>query len=236
MSLSREDRLRELELLPVWRLKAPRAQPVTAPIASGVSPHTEAIPQAPVTNHSHTNLTRAPDLDAAVMPVSTPSETLVSDASQPSPHNTQSMAITAMPAALSPDISVPTPTTSAATHLPLIQTPWLVYAPGATDADSQALLVNILKAMRLAPEARTLQLQPVTLAQLAVQQMVIFGLAAANQLLGTAHAQLADVRGQVFTLDTIQYIVTHHPHEMLSDPACKKAVWHDLCLLLGQKT
>ena len=119
--------------------------------------------------------------------------------------------------------------------LPSIHSPWLVYCPMAEDADSQQLLQNILKAMQLPEGQFEVVQQPTLHAQTRVQYAVVFGLQAANTFLGAHYAQLEEVRGQIHQHGETQVVITHHPRDMLAQPALKKEVWFDLCLLLAKK-
>lgn len=269
MSLSREDMLRELELLPMWRQRVsaqltPMASPVTEDATLQAAPD---VVQAAAMQaiEIHVTETHVTETQGMLVHVSEPSQsTPVAPEVQATPAqaldaqralDTQAVPLAPVisssehmnqahhgqalfsPVALSP-VAVSTAQTIAPPTLetaPVIGTPWLFYAPGATDAERQALLLNMVKAMHLPVEMRTLQLQPLTFAQAQVPFIVLFGLQQANQFLGTGYAALAQVRGQVLVHGTSSVVVTHALEDMRQNPACKKAVWQDLCGLLAKK-
>jgi uracil-DNA glycosylase len=221
MSLTREDMLRELELLPVWRLRAPietAGLPDTATLAA-------AEPQ--------------PAQTADILP-----ETVVATAVAVEPVIVESAMIepamiepTVVPAAAE-ELAVPPLTTAeiAAAKVvspPLVTTPWLVLCPSAADASAQQLLQNIVQALKLPPETLHVSEQALQASQVQSRFCVLFGLQAANTFLGSSHADIDAVRGRLLTHADVSYVVTHHPQAMLENPLLKKQVWHDLCLLLS---
>lgn len=206
MSLAREDMLRELELLPVWRLRAPVE-------ANALPASLELTPLIPAAEDGLAkNLDALPDTVMTEPVITTP---LADD----SPVSAPSIAIEPLEAIAEP----------------LIQSPWLVLCPQANDAAAQHLLQNIVQALKLPPEALHISQQEVKVTQVQSRFSILFGLEAANAFLGTAHADITSVRGQLFTHANMTYVITHHPHAMLENPLLKKEVWHDLCLLLAEK-
>jgi DNA polymerase len=192
--------LRELELLPVWRLRSPLAE--TLPLQK--LPETAAI--------------TAPEV--AVMPVVKVAVDVVAE----------TLVVQEDPVTSVAQINVPEIAPE-----PLVQSPWLLYCPQAADAQSQQLLQNIVRALQLPAEDLVLQQQVISLGQVKTRFCVLFGLEAANQFLNAEHWELESVRGQLHTLGDMAFVITHHPRAMLENPALKKEVWQDLCLLLAQK-
>lgn len=211
MSLSREDMLRELELLPVWRARLP------AP--ANLSPVTIAEPV--VTLETATAATAAP---VPVPVVETVPEVLNIEASLAERLQ--------VPLGASPELSEPNLPEAAAE--PLVQTPWLLYCPHASDAPSQQLLQNIWRALQLPLEEVSLYQQPLQLTQVNTRFCVLFGLEQANQFLATNHAKIAAVRGQILTYGDMLVVITHHPQAMLENSLLKREVWQDVCLLLAR--
>jgi uracil-DNA glycosylase len=230
MSLAREDMLRELELLPVWRLRAP--------IEASSLPDTLAL--------------------AAVMPVAEPQPAQTADVLPEAVVATMVVAapvivepVMAAPDMAEPDIALapaealtspPLATTEVASEevvsQPLLDTPWLVLCPQAADAAAQQLLQNqllqnIVQALKLPPETVHVSEQALPASQVQSRFCILFGLQAANTFLGTSHDDMAAIRGRLLTHADISYVVTHHPQAMLENPLLKKQVWHDLCLLLS---
>lgn len=206
MSLTREDILRELELLPAWRPRMPEV--------AHVIPLVEKPSGTPAAK---------PLVDADSMPVAevTPAEA-ESTPLLPDPQLNESAAI------------VETNIIEMISE-PLIQSPWLLLCPPASDDASQALLQNILRALKLPVEDVVLHQHAISSAQVQSRFCVLFGLETANHFLGTTHADIASVRGQLLAHGDMRYVITHPPQAMLAQPALKKETWHDLCLLLAEK-
>jgi uracil-DNA glycosylase len=215
VSLSREDMLRELELLPVWRARLP------AP--ANLAPVTIATP-VPVVEAEVATEATTPVVEPVVETVSEPLEM---EASAPIAQTQQT------PSEVLPEVEPSLPAVAAE---PLVQTPWLLYCPQASDTQSQQLLQNIMRALQLPLEAVSLYQQDLQLAQVNTRFCVLFGLAQANQFLATEYAQMAAVRGQILTYGDMMVVITHHPQAMLENPLLKREVWHDLCLLLAKNT
>lgn len=215
MSLGREDILRELELLPVWRARSPAPASlspvtITAPV-SVVEAEVEVVIEA-----------TTPIVEPVVASVSEPMEMAA-----PIAHTQQT------PSEVLPEFEADSP---AVALEPLVQTPWLLYCPQADDAQSQQLLQNIMRALQLPLEEVSLYQQPLQLTQVNTRFCVLFGLAQANQFLATEYAQMAAVRGQILPYGDMMVVITHHPQAMLENPLLKREVWQDLCLLLAKNT
>ena len=223
MQLSREDMLRELELVPMWHLRQPPAVPaVTSPVTMAAEPQSVQATSVVDATLASAGMTVA-DTSGVAPEIAAPELQAVS-----------STATFAAPQAAEENATQDTPAVFAET-LPSIHSPWLVYCPMAEDADSQQLLQNILKAMQLPEGQFEVVQQPTLHAQTRVQYAVVFGLQAANTFLGAHYAQLEEVRGQIHQHGETQVVITHHPRDMLAQPALKKEVWFDLCLLLAKK-
>lgn len=206
MSLGREDILRELELLPVWRLRTPVAESTLLAITVRASPE---VSTESLIEQSSQVLIETIGADPVIE--------LRAD-SEPAP-------IAEIPENTQPEIATE----------PMIQSPWLIMCPKVDGADAEALLQNIVRALKLSPEELHVSHQPLKVAQVQSRFAVLFGLEAANAFLGTNHVDLVSIRGQLFTHDDMRYVITHHPDAMLANPLLKKEVWHDLCLLLAEK-
>lgn len=217
MSLGREDVLRELELLPVWRLRTPLAG--HAPVAElpGTSlPVSEAAPEIVVETAAAPLMTEtvtASDIAPIIAPVIAP---VIESAPAPLPE------ITDHP---------PLETISA----PMVESPWFLLCPQVADSSAQQLLENIVRALKLPAEELHIAQQPMNVAQVSSRFAILFGLDAANAFLGTNQPDLASIRGRLLTHAEMRYVVTHHPQAMLEQPLLKKEAWHDLCLLLAEK-
>lgn len=205
MSLAREDMLRELELLPVWRLRAP--VDVVLPASAGLTPampaaegqvgkNAVALPETVITEPVIT-VPLADDTPISVSAIEVESPEVISE--------------------------------------PLIQSPWFLLCPQTSEAPAQQLLQNIVHALKLPSEALHIAQQTMKVTQVQSRFCILFGLEAANVFLGASHADIASVRGQLLTHGEMTYVITHHPHAMLENPLLKKEVWHDICLLLAEK-
>lgn len=208
MSLNREDMLRELELLPVWRARVP------APTSLQAATVVEAV-ATPLVAEVAVEVVAEPVVEAAT-PEVVELEVPVSIEFEQAPL---------------PEVNEPLP--EVAVEL-LVQTPWLLYCSQTEDAQSQQLLQNILRALQLPLEVVTLYQQQLVSAQVGSRFCVLFGLDAANRFLAADHLEIAAVRGKILTDGDRQVVVTHHPQAMLENPLLKREVWQDLCLLLAK--
>lgn len=248
MSLTRDDMLRELELLPAWHVRVPPVLEIaavmsqTAPVSVGeqvslvaekaVSPDvTETAPELPVTESPTMAQGLATEESAHVSPSNW--DTKVAEEAP-----VHSVSLDAPVLALEvdnpvEDIAAETPAENVAT---LIQSPWLIYSTRPVDAPSQQLLQNIMQAMQLPADEVTVTHEPLQRAQVSSRFCVLFGLAAANQFLNAQHTEIAAVRGQLHAVGDLWCVVTHDLAAMLQTPALKREVWQDLCLLLAKKS
>lgn len=236
MTVTREDMLRELELLPVWRLRAPLAEALPVPTLPEQTTLTQ--PLAPAESMTLVE-SMAVEVSIAHVEQMTAAEPVATHV----PEVAALPMVDAKVEVVAEALVIQAPEVSAAEDLPMpelspepmVQSPWFLYAPQAGDATSQSLLQNIVRALQLPVEEVALQQQTVSVQQVKVRFAVLFGLEAANQFLGTAHPALAAVRGQLLTHGDMRYVITHGPSAMLENPQLKREVWHDLCLLLSQK-
>jgi uracil-DNA glycosylase len=230
MSLTREDMLRELELLPVWRLRVP--------IETAGLPETAVLAAATVVTEPQPTQT-ADVVPEAVVASAEVAEPVIVEPAMVEPAMVEPIVV---PAAAE-DLAAPPLTTTEVEAAevvspPLVTTPWLVLCPPAADAAAQQslqnqLLQNIVQALKLPPETLHVSEQALQASQVQSRFCVLFGLQAANTFLGSSHADIAEVRGRLLTHADVSYVVTHHPQAMLENPLLKKQVWHDLCLLLS---
>lgn len=242
MTVTREDMLRELELLPVWRLRAPLAEALSVPTL----PEQTTLTQPNASSESISPAESMTLVESMAVEVSIAHVEQVVAAEPVVTHVPEVAAspmVDAKVEVVAEALVIQAPEVSAAEGLPmaesspepLVQSPWFLYSPQAGDAGSQSLLQNIVRALQLPVEEVALQQQAVSLQQVKARFGVLFGLDAANQFLGTAHRELAAVRGQLLTHGDMRYVITHGPSAMLENPQLKREVWHDLCLLLAQK-
>lgn len=246
MSLTREDMLRELELLPAWRVRVPTdvLVPVTAVVQPAAEQSLQALPLQPLAPEaagmSVQSVISTPALMSEHARISeSPAEALAArDAAEAAPVVEQVPVVeqatvieqaTALAAVAE---SAPVPLLEDAA--PRLETPWLLYAPQAADVGCQTLLENIMRALALPTEQVVLHQQPLRLSQVAVRYCLLFGLEAANQFLHADYASIATARGQVHSVGDTLFVITHAPQVMLDRPALKREVWQDICLLLAR--
>lgn len=203
MTLRRDDVLRELELLPVWRLNAPLP---SAPVEA----LTELQAETPVVAHAQV----LPAVQVVVEPQ-------LEQTSQPEPESEQELRPQTMP---QPSIEA----------TPVTKTPiaWMLVCAQIQDDACQTLFDNIIKALRLSVDDYVLVHKRSQMMAYESERTVLFGLNAANAVLNQTETDIQALRGRIHRQGQTQYIVTHAPQALLTEPALKKEVWHDLCLLL----
>lgn len=228
MHLTREDMLRELDLLPVWRARMPAtAPPQTMPLAVPV------VIEAVATMVEQTIALTAERLKTPVrlapqeVPTEVPAAPEDSHMEAPAAPEEVPVEVLAVPS------DVPT---ASVTSAPLLQSPWLLCCPPTADAASQTLLHNIVRALALPADQVTIHTEMIGAAQVQASFCVLFGLDAANAFLGTQHTELASIRGRLLNVGSMWLVVTHPPLAILQNPLLKREVWQDLCLLLAKNT
>lgn len=235
MSLTREDMLRELELLPVWRLRAS--------IAAGSVPDTAVLVAATAVTEPQPAQTAEILPETVVVATAVVAEPVIVEPAMIEPGMIEPTVVPAVAEELAapPSATIEVSSEIAAVEVvspPLITMPWLILCPPAADAAAQQSLQNqllekIVQALKLPPETLHVSEQALQASQVQSRFCVLFGLQAANTFLGSSHADIAEVRGRLLSHADVSYVVTHHPQAMLENPLLKKQVWHDLCLLLS---
>lgn len=201
--------LRELELLPMWRLRAPAQTAATIVSQDALPP--SASGQA---------------VSAIIPPTEVPVPALAEPLVDTPASSGQQKALTGRS---------DTPAKALVSE-PSIDSAWLLHCLQASDAPSQQLLQNIMRAMQLPAEQIVLHQQPIHHSQVKVRFCLLFGLESALAFSGQAFADISTARGQLLTIGESTAVITHHPHAMLENPRLKKEVWQDICLLLAKKT
>lgn len=228
MHLTREDMLRELDLLPVWRARMPATAPLqTMPVAVPV------VIEAVATMVEQTIALTAEGLNTPVRLA--PQEVPITALAAP---DEVAIDVPAAPEEVPVEVlAVPSDVpTASVTIAPLLQSPWLLCCPPSADAASQTLLHNIVRALALSADQVTIHTEIIGAAQVQASFCVLFGLEAANAFLGTQHTELASIRGRLLNVGLMWLVVTHPPLAILQNPLLKREVWQDLCLLLAKNT
>jgi hypothetical protein len=223
--LSREDMLRELELLPVWQLRQPLpTQPATQnSIDAVIEPSGEeqlasAAEQAAVDSAQPTSEIIAieplmPDLIAS--PETVQAENLAATAGL---QLSQQMPLRLL---LSDD----------GTYAFLIET----YPAEGDHQAVETLLKNMIRAMKVSCRKDLTVMPDKLLTEGAPKLIISMGAAAVNSLLQKTYAlqewRSQQLQHQMF-YETIPVLVTYHPLHLLQNPADKAHAWHDLCLAM----
>ncbi len=205
--MTREDVLRELELLPVWHLRTALLQAAvleSAPLPAAAD--IETLPEIP--------LETLPETVAETL-VETARETPLALSSEP---------ITPLPV-------VPSPTVW--TQLSSEDGLWLfALAQASLTPEESQLLQNMCKAMRIVVTAPQPMDDILTAMQASPAKMVIaFGVQAAQQLLASTEG-LAALRAQVHDCHGKSLVATHALGHLLLQPLDKAQTWHDLRLAM----
>lgn len=220
MNLSREDVLRELELLPMWLVRMPPVLDLTAETVAPAATLPDKV------------------LVAEVLADTAVEAEVVTDNAQAAPlqrlpleddhfEHDEAPPVVSTPAAPAEPVSVDV--------APLVQSTWLLYTPAPGHAAGVQLLQNILQALQLPADEASVQHTPLQRHQVSSRFCVLFGLAAGNQFLGTEYENIAAVRGRLHAEGELCYVITHDLESMLQTPVLKREVWQDLCLLLAKK-
>ena len=215
--LTRQDMLRELELLPVWQLKQPLPSK-TEPDAS---------------------LEKPAALNAPVIPDIAVTEPQMPELMQAEPIQVESPTVEVMSAyAGAVDDSVPA--VSAPLRLLLSEdgTYAFLIEPHPAEADFaevEALLKNMIRAMRLQCRVDVTDTTDKLFAGHTPRLIISMGAVPANLLLGkTADVdQWRSTQQQIQPLyENIPLLVTYHPAHLLENAADKARAWRDLCLAM----
>ncbi|QDC44826.1 uracil-DNA glycosylase family protein [Methylophilus medardicus] len=224
MHLTREDMLRELDLLPVWRARMPATEPLqTMPLAVPV------VSEVVATMDEQSVALTAEGLNTPVpfAPAEAPAAPVASYREAPA----TALELPTEVLAVSSDVPTANVTTA-----PLLQSPWLLCCPPTADAASHTLLHNIVRALALPADQVTIHTETIGANQVQASFCVLFGLEAANAFLGTQHTELASIRGRLLNVGSMWLVVTHPPLAILQNQLLKREVWQDLCLLLAKNT
>lgn len=213
--MTREDMLRELELLPVWRLRAPLQQ--TPP---------QQVQDEPVQESSQS---LAPELVPQV------------EVSAPQSMDVQSEDDLHLEATEAELAEMPTMPELALDNLPLFRHiasedgDWLfVFSHTEPTADESQLLHNIFRAMGV--KAKTAQPPALTrdLLQSTQPKIIVAMGEPVAQVLLQSELALASLRGTVHAVDGTALVATYDPAHLLQTMTDKAKTWQDLCLAMQQ--
>lgn len=211
--MTREDILRELELLPVWQLRTSLqstpvqsvsvgAEPANVVVEKAVSKEVETEPVE--ARAANVKLEDAESESAGVGGVQQPAAQYLSEASLLEVH------LPEMRLMVSDD-----------SH-------WLFLLEPTHSGEAEALLKNILKAIPVNLHVDVVNANKQHLKQYSPQMIVVMGEAPAQSLLGVS--EMIDVlRDGQHQYESVPVVVTYSPTHLLLNLADKAKVWEDLC-------
>jgi uracil-DNA glycosylase len=202
-AMTQEDVLRELELLPMWHLRAG-----LTPLA----PEAHAASPVPVVPAAHV---AAPVLTEQVLQEPVVLEPVIPEPVIPEPVLPEPVAAMAWTQVASTD------------GLCLFVTHTV-----SLSADEWQLLQNMAKAMRISLSSPQPMTDPDhALSASPAKMLIAFGAAAAQQLLAS-QASLPTLRGQLHACHGRTLVATHALDHLLQQPLDKAQTWHDLRLAM----
>ena len=221
MSLTREDMLRELELLPVWRLNAPLEPTVETPPQA----KQEAAPgDAPVAQEIE------PIIDAIAEIKQEPTQAL---ATQEVEDEVPEMEATALPDIANMDWAELKQTVVGAGDQ---NADWVFVGDVPFDGDAGVLLDKMLIAIQL-QRGKNVYLTQLSepayfkrqIALIQPKLIIAFGEKAAQSLLGS-NEPLDTLRGTLHQYQDVSLVTSYAPSHLLQHPQEKSKAWADLCL------
>jgi len=233
--MSREDMLRELELLPVWQLRQPLPAPlkVTAPPAD-VSKPAFAEPESAVSE--------LPAIESRAVADAVPEPTALEPAFSRMPEPQETEAAQGFEAPVPEAVQETVPEQVQPLPLRLLLSEGGVYAfliePYAAELDAQpveTLLRNMMRAMQFDSRVDVTDSADKVLAGHAPKLIISLGAEPANRLLGKVQEihGWRDAQQQNPPLYAgVPLIVTYHPAHLLEHVADKADAWRDLCFAM----
>jgi DNA polymerase len=205
--MTREDMMRELELLPVWQLRAPLPSQIQAPLQIQEAPVQEVLAE-PV------------QINATVLTSETIVEVLIEQ------DLVEIASISELEVAVEP-ISI----SQELTYISSDNGDWLFVLYSSEMAnEEQQLFQNICKAMRIKTkpaEVSTSALMPID--NIHPKLLLAMGEVAVQSLLDSEEP-IEALRGRTHQLHGVTLIATYDLMYLLKNPADKAKVWNDLCL------
>lgn len=209
MNMTREDILRELELLPVWKANPAQTlallQQVTEPAAAVVQ---SVVDEAPAV------------LDVETTTLEITALVTIEQTIQAAPE------AEALLEKVAPE----------KTAVEKIVVAWLLYCPlvdtnvdAPANADVLTLLKNMINAMQLLSTDYQLVHDVDAVARYQAQQTLLFGLPAANTFLGTQASNLDSLGHQPIAHAQSHCWVIDHPADLLQTPMRKRQAWQTMC-------
>jgi DNA polymerase len=235
--MSREDMLRELELLPVWQLRQPL--PVPFKVETLATDKIEQVVTEPVVQEQDIPAAEMPVIEIAVVE-SLEAESLVPESLAPEsllPQQTEVLGNVGIVPAQEPVLEQTPP-------LPLrilsgedSNYAFLIESYAAEDNVQQieTLLQNMIRAMQVSCRMDVTDTADKIFAVHTPKLIISLGAAPANRLAGKLHGieEWRNIQQQNQPYyEQIPFIVTYHPAHLLVNTADKALAWRDLCLAM----
>jgi uracil-DNA glycosylase len=229
MSLTREDMLRELELLPVWRLNSPLDRPADTPLE---------VKQEAVPNDDQV----APPIETAVSVVAKPKVETKLEA------EVASEGVVEEEKLIPQELESQSPALFDVANMDWAElkqhvvgsgdqnADWVFVDEDHAEGDAGALLDKMLIAIQL-QRGKNVYLTPLSapnyfnrqIALIQPKLIVVFGEKAAQSLLGS-NEPLDDLRGKIHQYQGVSVVVSYAPAHLLEHTHDKAKAWADLCL------
>lgn len=241
--MSREDMLRELELLPVWQLRQPL--PTLFKVEAPVADKSEQVVTEPVIQES---VVQEQTIPAAELPVI---ESAVAESLMPEPSISESLVPEPVPETLVPQqIEVVESIEEASVHEPVLEQilplplrlllsedsayAFLLepYAAGDDVQQIETLLKNMIRAMQASCRVDVTDSADNIFAGHTPRLIISLGAEPANRLSGRTYAidEWRNIQQENQPLyEQIPLMVTYHPSHLLKNTADKALAWRDLC-------
>ena len=203
--MTREDLMRELELLPVWQLRAP-------------SPAKELPPAEPIFEQMQTK--------SDELPIESPEEQAV--VQQEIPEDVNLVALS--PSLVEELTAEPTVTIEQTfSYISSEDGHWLFVMPSTVlTSEEKQLFQNICKALRIRTKQPEIS-SSILSADIQAKLLFVFGEATARALTKMTEP-LTSLRGKQLQLDKICLIASYDLAHLLQNPTDKAKTWQDLCL------
>lgn len=204
MSMTREDILRELELLPVWKANpAQTLAPLQQVAAPAVTP--VVVEVAPTLETKTLGTTALVTIEQTIQAV--PGAEVLLEKVAPEKAAVEKIAIAWLLYCPLDDANVDAP----------------------ANADVLTLLRNMINAMQLLSTDYQLVHDVDAVARYQAQQTLLFGLPAANMFLGTQASNLDSLGSQPIAHGQSHCWVVDHPADLLQTPMRKRHAWQTMC-------
>lgn len=227
--MTREDMLRELELLPIWSLRNPLPSPLAQVVEIQAQ---EALFIAPAPIEAAVEVvTEVPSGVVGEVVSEVVNEVLLESAwPEALPE-----AAPVMPAPVADVQAFASPVSEPQVfrHVTSEDGDWLFVFPQAAPTEDEALLLrNIFMAMGIRTKSQDAHAITLDLLQtLQPKQVVAMGEAVAQHLLQSAES-LANLRGKAHALEGVALVVTYDVAHLLQAISDKANAWADLCLAM----